>query len=226
MTSDFVDKKNPLLCLKEWMREAKEARVKEPEAAVLSTVAWRKSTSLWETFFMLLSYGAWLPLRPTSRVVLIKEIRDQDLIFYTNYKSLKGQQIKRQNCVALNFYWEVLGRQVRLEGRVKKTSPEHSLKYWNTRSFKSQISQYVSHQSQVLKSKTELEKLWQEAYKKFFASQKVPCPAYWGGYFFTPHLMEFWTAHTHRLHKRVQFKRKKSVFSKTGNDWCSSNLYP
>lgn len=226
VTSGFSDKNNPLLYLKEWMREAREAGVKEPEAAVLSTVTWRESASLWETFFVLLSYGARRSLKPTSRVVLIKDVNTQNLVFYTNYKSLKGRQIKRQNSVALNFYWEVLGRQVRLEGRVKKTSLGHSLKYWNTRSFESRISQYVSQQSQELKSKAHLTELWQAAYKKFFASGKVPCPAHWGGYFFTPHLVEFWTAHPHRLHERVQFKRKKSVFSKTNNDWYSLNLYP
>ena len=172
----------------------------------------------------------------SSRVVLLKEVQDNNLIFYTNYKSAKmkrfinyfsflsirGLTFYFKRSVALNFYWPYgpVPRQIRFEGTVKKTSIQKSNQYWESRSKESQISQYISKQSCVLKSLEELEKKWQES-KVLFAGKKIPRPPHWGGLAFTPIKIEFWQEQPHRLHQRLLFKKK--AFSKK---WATQLLYP
>ena len=207
---------NPLLILQQWLKEAQEhPEAKEPTAMVLSSLKYG------------LSYNAFC--WPTSRIVLLKEIQKEQLIFYTNYASNKGQQLSnfsthfRPVYVALNFYWSYLGKQVCIMGKTKKTSREKSIAYWNSRSRESQISQYISRQSKNLDSRETLEKKWQEAQTQF-TGKDVPCPPHWGGYAVTPLFIEFWQEKPHRLHDRLQFKRK-SFFNKTFK-WTSTLVYP
>lgn len=217
---------NPISILEQWLKEAQEhPEAKEPTAMVLSTIQYRFNLSA----KLNISTFHW----PTSRVVLLKEIQENQLIFYTNYTSDKGKQCSglpirlsgRQVYVALNFYWTYLGKQVRVIGKTKKTSREKSIAYWNSRSRESQISQYISKQSEKLDSRETLEKKWQEAQKQF-AGKNIPCPNHWGGYAVTPHFIEFWQEKPHRLHERLQFTKKtKGFFSKT-TEWTSTLVYP
>ncbi len=209
---------NPLLILQQWLKEARDhSEAKEPTAMVLSTIKYTFDPTSF----------CW----PTSRVVLLKEIQQDQLIFYTNYKSNKGKHCSGLMIysfilpiyVALNFYWPYLGKQVHVIGKIKKTSREQSITYWNSRSRESQISQYISKQSEKLDSREILEKKWQEAQTQF-AGKKIPCPSYWGGYAVTPHFIEFWQEQPHRLHDRLQFK-SKGFFKKT-NEWISTLVYP
>ena len=166
----------------------------------------------------------------SSRVVLLKEVTEDSLIFYTNYKSLKSDQLKSSKLASLNFYWPSLNKQVRLEGSIKQTSREKSLSYWKTRSFESQISQYISQQSRPLESRELLEQKWESAKNKF-QGQPVPCPPHWGGFAVQPYFIEFWREQPHRLHERLFFTRKTSLFpwknsQKKTNQWISTLLYP
>jgi len=222
---------NPINILKDWLHDAeKHPAISNFNAMVLSTPCHIPFTTI-----------TLLPtLRVTSRVVLLKEILEDKLIFYTNYKSLKYRRTITTIIVkyfisfgerwflALNFYWPALNRQVRLEGIMRKTSRETTLKYWKTRSKESQISQYISQQSQKLEDRQALEKKWQTTYQEF-TQKEVPCPTHWGGVAFDPHLIEFWMEKPHRLHDRLVFKRSASsifAFQKRKSKWKAHLLYP
>ena len=218
---------NPVLILQQWLKEAKEhPEAKEPTAMVLSTIKYRFDPGAYK---FNISAFIW----PTSRVVLLKELQEDQLIFYTNYASDKGKQCSglpirlsgRHIYVALNFYWPYLNKQIRIIGKIKKTSREKSITYWNSRSRESQISQYISKQSEKLDSRETLEKKWQEAQKQF-TGKEIPCPSHWGGYVVTPHFIEFWQEQPHRLHDRLQFTKKTKGFFKKTNKWTSTLVYP
>ena len=197
---------------KVWFNTAKEhSAIVQAEAMVLSSALYQGG---W--------HGHNQPV--SSRVVLLKEIRSHSLIFYTNYQSLKARQLKYRPIAGLNFYWPALNKQIRLVGRIKKIPREESLQYWRTRPFESQISQFISQQSKPLKSRTFLEQKWQEAKKQFYG-QEVPCPRHWGGLAFYPHLMEFWQEKPHRLHDRLLFTRRSSLWTRKSH-WTSTLLYP
>ncbi|MDE0518428.1 MAG: pyridoxamine 5'-phosphate oxidase [Bdellovibrionales bacterium] len=196
--------KNPIQILKDWLQEAENhPEISQANTMVLSSVS---------------SYGK---LRVSSRVVLLKEIQEDQFIFYTNYKSLKGRQLRFRQPCALNFYWPFLKKHIRLEGVTKKIDRSLSLKYWKSRPRESQISQYISQQSEKLENRSVLEKKWQETQKEFYGKE-IPCPSHWGGVAFHPNLIEFWIEKPHRLHDRLLFKNK-FFFKKK---WQSYLLYP
>ncbi len=215
---------NPLNIFQNWLKEATlNAPTKESATAFVFS---NNHTTHWGSTHI------------SSRVVLLKQIENNNLIFYTNYKSNKMKNFKfylntltpsalkfylnLMQPVALNFYWPYgpIQRQVRLEGIVKKTSSQKSNQYWKSRSKESQISQYISKQSSVLESLEELEKKWKTT-RTFFLNKEVPRPKHWGGLVFTPMKIEFWEEKPHRLHQRLLFKKK--IFSKT---WTTQFLYP
>ena len=200
---------DPIKLLKNWLHEASShpKQIKQAGAMVLSTVS---------------AMHFWKVQAVSSRVVLLKEIQKDQLIFYTNYTSpkAKGIYLYYNSKAAINFYWPMLDRQILLEGFLRKTSSKISDQYWSTRSRESQISQYISKQSTQLESRQGLEKLWQEA-KKQFEGKSIPRPKHWGGIAFTPNKLEFWQERPHRLHERLLFT--KTGFKKT---WSSYLLYP
>ena len=208
---------DPIELLKAWLKEAQEhPEVKQATAMVLSNYG--------GAFFM----GAFPMghiIRLSSRVVLLKEITSDSLLFYTNYKSLKGAQLQLgYRYVALNFYWPALNKQIRVEGTIRKIKREKSLEYWKTRPFESQISQFISQQSKPLENRSLLEQKWQEARKKFYG-QPVPCPRHWGGFAVRPSLIEFWKEQPHRLHDRLLFIKKRKFWVRK-SQWTSTLLYP
>ena len=138
---------DPLIVLKKWLKGALKLKtLKDPWAMVLST-AYRGKIS--------------------SRVVLLKRIRREELFFYTNYLSLKGQCLRKNPRAAVNFYWSQSGQQFCIEGDVKKISRKQSLLYWKTRNRESQLSQWVSKQSQEVSSRKEMQDLKNTAKKIF-----------------------------------------------------------
>lgn len=163
----------------------------------------------------------------SSRVVLLKELNQKgEAVFYSNYLSRKGQQIAKNSKAALNFYWPELNKQVRLEGSLLKTSRQKSLQYWKSRSRQSQISQWLSKQSQKIFSKKELLDLKEKAEQRF-KNKAIPCPAHWGGYRLKIKKIEFWIEGKDRLHDRFLFEKtgKKSK-EKSRADWKIQRLFP
>ena len=189
---------SPLLVLKRWLDEALQIpHLKEPWAMFLSTGNKREVS---------------------SRVVLLKQLQKGELFFYTNYLSAKAKDIKTMPFVAVNFYWPQLDRQLRIQGKVRKTSRKKSQLYWKTRSRDSQISQWLSQQSQAVSSRKQLEELRLQT-ERHFQNKNIPCPKHWGGYAVLIKSIEFWINRKHRLHDRF-------LFEKTGRSWKKQRLFP
>jgi pyridoxamine 5'-phosphate oxidase len=183
---------NPLLLLKTWLKEVSLKEIPDFNAMVLSTVGNNN--------------------KPASRVVLLKEIKESgQLVFFTNYESRKGEEITANNQVAINFFWPNLERQVRIEGKVEKTSRLISEKYFESRPLESQASAMLSPQSRVIES---LDGLRLKAKEMINNPANLGCPENWGGYAITPKYFEFWQGGSDRLHDRIAYILKNNVWEK------------
>lgn len=196
----FLGDKGPLDKVKDWLEEAHKTGLREPNAMLLATIDPRAGVS--------------------ARVVLLKEIRPEGLVFYTNYQSPKGEQMALDPHVALTFYWDTLQRQIRIQGSVEKLSTEESEAYWQSRPRASQISQFISQQSKPLKDREKLQQAYDQA-EKDLNGKPVPRPAHWGGYLVQPVSFEFWIGYPHRLHDRYYFTRASA-----SAPWIGQRLYP
>lgn len=158
--------------------------------------------------------------RVSARVVLLKGVGADGFRFYTNYESLKGAQLAAHPHVALCFHWKTLSDQVqvRIEGRVSKTSEADSDAYFTTRARGSQIGAWASLQSQALPDRSTFEERVAE-FEKRFDGVPVPRPPHWGGYLVRPDRIEFWYGARFRLHERVTYVRE-------GDAWHKGMLYP
>lgn len=183
-----------------WLDEALAAKVEEPTAFTLSTVA---------------ATG-----QPSSRVVLLKGLPDDaGFVFYTNYDSRKGRELAADPLAALNFFWPALERQVRVEGRMEKAPEAMSTEYFQSRPRSSQLGAWASPQSQVIGSREELEAREVAMAEKFGAQAPLPRPENWGGYILRPTRVEFWQGRPSRLHDRI-------VYELEGSAWKRSRLAP
>jgi pyridoxamine 5'-phosphate oxidase len=190
---------NPIAVLNEWLTQARaDSAIREPSAMALAT----------------LGEGGAIH----NRVVLAKDINEDGLSFYTNYRSQKGVELAAHPQAGGVFYWDPLHRQVRVSGPVRKLSGEQSRAYWNSRARESQLSQFVSNQSEELRSREDLERKWREAEKEF-AGREIPCPDHWGGYLMDLQFMEFWIGRPGRLHDRFAFEKSQKA-------WTFRRLYP
>jgi pyridoxamine 5'-phosphate oxidase len=190
---------NPIIQFECWFKDAQAADLKEPNAMLLATA----------------TAGG----RPSARVVLLKEVSDLGFVFYTNYGSRKAQEIETNPFAALTFYWPELGRQVRIEGRVRRVSREQSAAYFRSRPKGSQLGAWASHQSVVLAGRGALEAKWVNLQEQY-AEEEVPVPEFWGGYCVAPESIEFWEGRPNRLHDRLRYQRKGE------NEWLVERLSP
>ncbi len=189
---------NPFDLLEKWYKKAKKNEISNPNAMALSTVG---------------SFN-----KPRTRMVLMKEIRENGIIFYTNSNSRKGNHINDNKNVSINFYWKSIKRQVLISGKIKKISSQESDKYFLSRSRKSQIGAWASKQSQILKSKSDLKTKFDEIDKKY-KGKEIPRPKHWNGYCIYPDSFEFWLQGEGRLHDRVEYKIKSG-------QWVTKLLHP
>ena len=192
-------KKNPIKQFNLWFQEAVKFKIKEPNAMILSTIKKKN--------------------KPTSRTVLLKEVDNKGFIFFTNYNSNKGVEIKNNKNVSLNFLWKNMERQIIIEGITKRISEISSINYFNKRPRDSQISAWVSDQSKKIKNKTVLENQYKKMVKKFQKIKVIPKPTCWGGYIVLPNKMEFWQGKKSRLHDRICYKL-------INKDWKKFRLSP
>lgn len=144
---------------------------------------------------------------PSARIVLYKGIDEGGILIFTNYQSRKAIEMAENPHAALVFYWAGMYRQVRVEGTVKRISAEESQRYFLSRPYESQISAWISEQSQVIPDRDYLQTRYDKYHQKFPAG-KVRCPEFWGGFRLIPERMEFWIGREHRLHDRFCYRQR------------------
>ena len=157
--------------------------------------------------------------KPSARVVLLKDFDDRGFVFFTNYHSEKGRQLDKNPNAALVMYWMEVERQIRIEGKVEKTSRQESEEYFHTRPYGAQIGAWASHQSEVIDARRVLDARLEEM-KQRFADGTVPLPPHWGGYRVKPDRIEFWQGRPDRLHDRFRYVRQPD------NSWLIERLSP
>ena len=192
---DIVDMDpNPFNQFISWYEEAKEFGMIESNALTLSTVDSQ--------------------LRPSSRIVLLKEINQEGFIFYTNYTSQKAKEMEANPLVSALFFWKEHERQVRIQGRVEKISEDKSTTYFQGRPIGSQMGAWVSDQSSRIENRSILEKKLEEIKVKYEGADYLPKPPLWGGYIIIPDYFEFWQGRENRLHDRLIYElNQKSTWT-------------
>jgi len=155
---------------------------------------------------------------PDSRIVLLKEIRDEGFVFYTNYNSKKGRDISTNPNVHALFFWPEIERQIRIKGKVKKISRIESEKYFSSRPKLSQLGAFSSNQSEKIKSRIDLELKFNSF--KSESSNDYDCPDDWGGYYLSFEKIEFWQGRRNRMHDRLVFEIKSN------SEWNSFRVQP
>ena len=180
---------DPLRQFAVWFAEAETAGVRMPEAAALATAS---------------PAGV-----PSVRMVLVKRFDERGFVFFSNYESRKAQELAANPRAALLFHWDLLGRQVRIEGPVERTDARESAAYVRSRPRSSQLSALASPQSQAIASRQALEQRVAELEERY-AGGELPLPADWGGFRVATKSLELWQQRHDRLHDRLRYRRADS----------------
>lgn len=197
----------PMAQFATWLAEAQEAKLPEPTAMVLATIASDAAD------------------RPHARTVLLKEHNGGGFTFYTNRTSRKGRDLAANPHACVVFPWYGLGRQVTAEGVVTPLTTEESEPYYHSRAHGSQIGAWASRQSTVLTSRDELDERFAKLSSRWPEGTEVPMPDFWGGYVLRPRVVEFWQSRASRLHDRLRYCRD-SHDGRDGHDWKIERLSP
>jgi pyridoxamine 5'-phosphate oxidase len=186
---------DPLAVFHEWFEEARAAGVEAPEAMTVAT--------------------ADADGRPSARMLLLKSADERGFTFFTGYESRKGRELAENPRAALVFYWRPLGRQVRVEGTVRRLPEEESDAYWATRPPRSRAAAAASRQSEPIAGRDQLE----AEFQRLLPGDEVPRPERWGGYVLEPDAIELWQHRDDRLHERFRFTRARE-------GWVAEQLAP
>jgi pyridoxamine 5'-phosphate oxidase len=188
---------DPMMQFEQWLGEAIKAEVPEPNAMTLATVG--------------------SDLRPSTRVVLIKDFDARGIVWFTNYESRKGQELAGNPFAALQFHWVELERVVRIEGTVERVDAAMSDHYFNSRPLLSRLAAIASPQSMRVAGRAELEAKLDAASKAY--GDHPARPEHWGGYRLVPTHFEFWQGRRNRLHDRLAYEQSNGL-------WQRSRLAP
>ena len=182
-----------------WYKDASDSNVAEPSAFALATAT---------------PQG-----QPSSRMVLLKGFNSHGFVFFTNYGSIKAQEISNNPAVAMTFWWKEVHRQVCIGGEAMLLPKEESEIYFKQRPRGSQIGAWASDQSRPLTDRQALEERF-AASEKEFHGKEIPLPSFWGGYRIVPNLFEFWQGQADRLHDRISYTLQDD------DSWSRQRLSP
>lgn len=189
---------DPVAQFAAWLDEAVAAQQIEPNAASLATAD---------------ASG-----RVSARMVLLKDVRENGFVFFTNHQSRKGRDLAENPRAALCFWWDRLERQVRIEGVAERISREESAAYFAQRPYASQLGAWASYQSQPIAERDVLDARF-ASLRVRWPEGTVPLPDFWGGYRIEPDAIEFWQGRQGRLHDRFRYRRD-------GSEWRIDRLAP
>ncbi len=195
----FEDEANPIVLFEKWFEVAKKSEINDPNALSLATAS---------------PDGI-----PSVRMVLLKGLNEKGFVFYTNFNSKKGKDLKQNPNASMCFHWKSLRRQIRVSGKVTVIDDKEADDYFNSRAYGSRIGAWASSQSQVMKNREEFLNKIKEFEKKYPDQKKVPRPSYWSGWRLVPKEIEFWLEIKNRVHERLNYKMEK-------NSWIREVLYP
>ncbi len=190
---------DPFSQFKDWFKDAIDGPIMEPNAMTLATAS-RSG-------------------KPSSRIVLLKELDNKGFVFFTNYQSSKAKDIEENDQASLLFFWDRLERQVRISGKVEKVSAKESDDYFKVRPRASQIGAWASPQSQEIASRITLDDNTRELEEQFKNTIEIPRPDHWGGYRVLPDTFEYWQGRPSRLHDRLVYELKNG-------DWQLYRIAP
>ena len=197
--NNIFEGSNPIEISKRWLAEAEKTEINDPNAMALASVD--------------------LHGMPNVRMVLLKEIESTGFVFYTNFQSVKAKEILSSGKAALVIHWKSLRRQIRVRGRVIKTSDEQADRYFDSRSLNSRYGAIASEQSKPLQNRADLEE--RVARVKRESGDQPKRPAYWGGFKITPIEMELWADGEDRLHNRFKYS-----YESNDENWTIQRLFP
>ena len=197
--SCFDDLDNPIELFKKWFAKAEKTEINDPNAVAVATA--NKDN------------------QPNVRMVLLKGLSDKGFVFYTNFNSKKGSDLKSNPNASMCFHWKSLRRQVRVTGKVDVVENDEADKYFSSRKYGSKISAWASSQSEQMKNRDEFLNKIKEYEKKFPKEKKVPRPPHWSGWRVSPNEIEFWLELDNRSHQRL-------VYKKENGKWIKEMLYP
>ena len=195
----FEDEANPIVLFKKWFAVAEKSEVNDPNALSLATSSSDGISSV--------------------RMILLKGLSDKGFVFYTNFDSKKGNDIKNNPNASMCFHWKSIRRQIRVSGKVSVVDKEEADKYFSSRDYGSKISAWASSQSEVMKNRNEFLNKIKEFEKKFPDKNNVPRPSHWAGWRVVPDEIEFWLEVKNRSHQRL-------IYKKVNNKWIKEILYP
>ena len=199
LDSIFEDLDNPIDLFKNWFKKAEETEVNDPNALALGTADQKN--------------------QPSVRMVLLKGLSNEGFVFYTNFNSKKGSDLKNNQQASMCFHWKSLRRQVRVIGKVQQVTDKEADEYYNSRPYKNRISAWASNQSKKLDSRDTFLKKIAEFEKKYPDQNNVPRPPHWSGWRILPKEIEFWLDGEGRIHERLNYIKNDSK-------WIKEILYP
>ncbi len=184
-----------------WHTEAREYGIDLPNAFTLSTAT---------------AGGV-----PSSRVLLLKSYGECGFVFYTNSLSRKAREMQSNPRASICFFWNILERQVRIEGAIETIDDKEADKYFAQRPRESQIGAWASPQGKVVSGRKELDERFTRYEAEFRNTTSIPRPAFWKGYRLAPGRFEFWQGRANRMHDRIAY-----TTDETSGGWTIERIAP
>ena len=195
----FEDEQNPIVLFKKWFEVAEKSEINDPNALSLATSS---------------SNGI-----PSVRMVLLKGLTEKGFVFYTNFNSKKGSDLKTNPKASMCFHWKSLRRQIRISGKTVVVDNKEADEYYNSRAYDSRIGAWASSQSQTMNNRNEFINKIKEFEKKYPDQKNVPRPPHWSGWRVEPDTIEFWLEIKNRIHERLNYRKENGK-------WLREILYP